>query len=500
MKSYIIIICILFNFISSARAQVNVEFPYSRLVFQRNTLGNGEILVSGYSEMTADIIQARLLPFAVSTGQATEWVNCRKFKVDSLQTFFEVLKATEGWYNLQVRVIKDAAVIADTTILRIGIGEVFLIAGQSNAQGQMLKESRGSSDPFGRVGAFSDYDEYMNSPSFNAQLLSNDMNIYPVGVTSWCWAELGDKIAKRLNVPVFFLNAAWSGTDSESWVTSIDSLGTHDQNRRYIPYGFLHRSIQFYRNILGLRAVLWHQGEADSFRNGLNTSGLPIDYFGNMQKVIAASKEQAGSKLAWVISQTSLIYGIKDSLIIADQRRLAAELSDVFAGPYTDTLTYARLDGVHFTNEFNKRGLGRLADVWNQALDSTFFQSAIPMLPSFSKQVFVLDNGKVVAPSGFTSRGSAAGKKSFAFVADKLGNYYASPLLSCGVKPRLFNDKLKYGTLSEITNSRITKQVILNDKVTENNNIIYSRKAIVLNPGFVADSPITFTAEIGGCY
>jgi catechol 2,3-dioxygenase-like lactoylglutathione lyase family enzyme len=500
MKLYILITCIFFNLISSVRAQVNVEFPYSRLVFQRNTLGKGEILVSGYSEITADIIQARLLPFAVSTGRATDWINCHKFKVDPLQNFSVVLQATQGWYNLQVRAIKDAVIIADTIILRIGIGEVFLIAGQSNAQGQVLKESRGSSDLYGRVGVFASYDEYMDSPSFNAQSLSNDINIYPVGVTSWCWAELGDKIAKRLNVPVFFLNAAWSGTDSESWVASMDSLGTHDQNRKCVPYGFLHRSIQFYRNVLGLRAVLWHQGEADSFRNDLNASGVPIDYFGNMQKVIAASKEQAGSKLAWVVSQASLIYGTKDSLIIAAQRRLVAELPDVFAGPYTDTLTDARLDGVHFTNEFNKKGLSRLADAWNQALDSTFFQSAVPMLPSFGKHAFVPDNGNVIAPSGFSSKGRAVEKKSFAFIADTSGNYYASPLLPCGIKPRLSNNQLKYGVLSEITNSRITKQVILNNKVTESNNVIYSRKSVVLNPGFVVESPTTFTAEIGGCY
>jgi len=469
-------------------------------VFQRNILGKGEVLVSGYSEMTADIIQARLLPFAVATGRATDWVNCYKSKVDPPQNFSVVLQATQGWYNLQVRVIKDAVIVADTTILRVGIGEVFLIAGQSNAQGQMLKESRGSSDPYGRVGVFASYDEYMDSPSFNAQPMFNDINIYPVGMTSWCWAELGDKIAKRLNVPVFFLNAAWSGTDSESWAVSIDSSGTHDQNRKYIPYGFLHRSIQFYRNVLGLRAVLWHQGEADSFRNNLNASGVPIDYFGNMQKVIAASKEQAGSQLAWVISQASLTYGIKDSLIIAAQRRLAIELPGVFAGPYTDTLTDARLDGVHFTNEFNKKGLSRLADAWNQALDSTFFQSAVPMLPNFGKHAFVLDNGKVLAPSGFASKGRASGKKSFAFITDTSGNYYASPLLLCGIKPRPSNNQLKYGVLSEITNSRITKQVILNNKVTASNNVIYSRESIVLNPGFVAESPTTFTAEIGGCY
>jgi hypothetical protein len=106
----------------------------------------------------------------------------------------------------------------------------------------------------------------------------------------------------------------------------------------------------------------------------------------------------------------------------------------------------------------------------------------------------------VIAPSGFSSKGRAVEKKSFAFIADTSGNYYASPLLPCGIKPRLSNNQLKYGVLSEITNSRITKQIILNNKVTESNNVIYSRKSVVLNPGFVAESPTTFTAEIGGCY
>lgn len=504
MKFHVIVIFSLILHTSSF-AQITIEFPYSRLVFQQDSLGRGEILLSGYSLAKADTIQARLIPFAATTGKATEWVTCRTTDASSQQNFSVVVQAAAGWYNLEVRAIKNATAVAEASLPRIGIGEVFVIAGQSNAQGQTLKEARSSKDPYERVGAFSGYDEKMNAPSFKAEQLNNYISIYPVGVTSWCWAELGDKLTERLNVPVFFLNAAWGGTGSQDWVNSVDSSATFEKGRGYIPYAYLQKTIQFYRNILGLRAVLWHQGESDAYRNNFRAAGTPpIDYFKNMLQIIEPSRKQVGGDLAWVISQTSLIYGITDSLVIEAQRRLPIEIPNVFLGPYTDTLTNARYDGVHFTNEFDKRGLSKLASAWDQALDSTFFKRSVPTLPNFEKKLFVLDSNKVLIPQGFgVKRLSDKATTSFRFLADETGNFYAAPLLPCGKRFRQLRELPQQASFNDITGERpVNKLVILTNRAKDyNTSANYRRSSITAeSSGGDTDPEITFTAEIGGCY
>lgn len=491
---------------TSSFAQITIEFPYSRLVFQRDSLGNGEVFVSGYSETQADTIQARLTPFAETTGKPTDWVVCRTLHTESRQNFSTVLKAPAGWYNLEVRVIKNTLVVSDTTLPRVGIGEVFVIAGQSNAQGQTNKSARSSQDPYERVGAFSGYDEKMNLPSFKAEQLNNYISVYPVGVTSWCWAELGDKLTSRLNVPTFFLNAAWGGTGSDDWANSLDSSANFERGRGFIPYGYLQRTIQFYGSILGFRAVLWHQGESDAYRNKFRTSATPpIDYFGNVEQVISKSRKQIGGDLAWVISQTSLIYGVTDSLVLRDQIKLAEELPNVFRGPYTDTLTNARFDGVHFTNEFDKRGLTKLALAWDKALDSAFFNSAKPILPNFRRNSFVLDSSKIVViPAGFSIKKITADEtKSFNFVADEAGNYYASALLPCGKKIRRFQKFTQETHFYEpsLVNPPVTKLLVpAEGNPSMGISLAYRPRRLSKTSWEALPATPTFTLEVDGCY
>ena len=38
-----------------------------------------------------------------------------------------------GWYKLEVRALRDKKVVAETAVDHVGVGEVFVIAGQSNA-------------------------------------------------------------------------------------------------------------------------------------------------------------------------------------------------------------------------------------------------------------------------------------------------------------------------------------------------------------------------------
>jgi catechol 2,3-dioxygenase-like lactoylglutathione lyase family enzyme len=489
-------------FAQVACAQVVVEFPKDRMVIQRSLSNTGEILVAGFSERPADNVRVRFLPYADQTGTATGWRDCRVFDKEGKTNFYLKQTVSAGWYKMQVKSFKGGVLKDSTTVSRVGVGEVFVIAGQSNAQGQSENGSLKSNDPYERVSIILGHDDQLNNaPSFDYMNLESHFPIYPLGSSSWCWGELGDLLVQRLNVPVMFFNAAWGGTSSENWVQSIGSLSQKEVFRGEIPYHVLKRTLQFYRHTLGFRAVLWHQGEADTYQSSFETSLPRIDYFENIKRVISTSRDQVVDALPWMVSRASYIYGLKDSLVLDDQKRLSVEVENVFAGPYTDTLTNARFDGVHFTNNYGKNGLSKLANSWNKALDASFFETAPPLLPDFDKVSFVLEDGSVSKPTGYQSASWGGGGNSFGFLTDQLGNVYVSPLLLCGERKHKMSKLSKQDSFNAVTESMIGKELTLDYKIGASSAVIKASGFIILRPGFeVEPTTTTFLAEIGGCY
>ena len=56
------------------------------------------------------------------------------------------IKMKGGWYRLMLRASKNADVVYEKQIEKVGIGEVFVISGQSNAQGVPNSNSTGAKD------------------------------------------------------------------------------------------------------------------------------------------------------------------------------------------------------------------------------------------------------------------------------------------------------------------------------------------------------------------
>lgn len=491
-------------FTQVAFAQVVVEFPKNRMVIQRDLSNKGEVLVTGFAEKPTDNVRVRFLPFADSTGTATNWKDCRIFTKENKTTFFLNQTVTAGWYKMQLHAFKNGVLVDSAIVERVGVGEVFVIAGQSNAQGQANRGSLSSIDKHERVSIILGVDDKLNAqPSFEYYNLAYYFPIYPVGFSSWCWGELGDMLVKRLNVPVMFFNAAWGGSSSENWAQSIDSLSTNEAFRGEVPYHVLKRTLQFYRNTVGFRAVLWHQGEADTFQNQSNARLPRADYFNNIKKVITTTRNQTGEILPWVVSRASFIYNLRDSLVIKDQNRLSAEVENVFRGPYTDTLSNSRFDALHFGNTAQGKGLTKLANSWNIALDSVFFKTAAPLLPNYNKTSFVLTDGSVSTPTGYKQASWGGAGTSFGFLTDQTGNVYISPLLRCNEQSFDMYKMPGQDSLNKLTGlnkSRADRQVTLDRKIETHNVSISSSRSILLKPGFEVSPATTFLAEINGCY
>ncbi len=371
----------LFVLISVAHAQINVAFPTQSVVFQRNNQNQTQFSVSGTCQAGVDRLETRLVPIA--GGQGNDWTNLTS---QVSQGYFSgKVTASGGWYRLELRAWQGNAVVATTQVEPVGVGEVFAIAGQSNGQGIENRDAVGASDQ--RVVCIPHFNKTdtirMPLPMYSQRVTATGV-IGPRGLTGWCWSRMGDRLAARLNVPVAFMNSAWSGTAVRNWRESITADSTATSYNEYfrpgMPYGNLKRIVQDYMPLTGLRAVLWHQGEAEFY----DTDPSAANYFNDLQTVIRQSRQDAGYDMAWVVARASMDnnlyanYGLTHyEPVVSAQNRVVQQVPNVFYGPDTDIIQMPRTDGVHFSGN----GLVQLGDAWNDFLSDDFFRNATPYPP-----------------------------------------------------------------------------------------------------------------------
>ncbi len=404
----IIFLLLLITF--SSFSQITINLPLSRSVFQRDNKNSSIIYISGNYEDVLEKIEARLVPIKTGQGTATDWLTL----IDKPEggTFVGTIKGTGGWYQLQVRGWKNGVVVTQPSVDRVGIGEVFLIAGQSNAEGKRNFGEKASTDD--RVNCYN-YENinYLDEIPFYAAFshLDATSTIAPRGQGTWCWGELGDLLAKRLNVPIMFFNAAYDGSSIENWYNSSVGIPTKHPFYKFTypggtPYSNIKITLQYYISQLGFRSVLWCQGESE-----LDLKTSESYYAAALKKIIEKSRFDAGKKIAWMIARTTRTTLLNVNQIypavIKAQNGVINPSDNIFEGPNTDSIQVARPEGVHFQNlSANDAGITDLAKAWDKKLSDTFFNQSVPFLsspilvikancPSFDKVTLSL-------PAGYT--------------------------------------------------------------------------------------------------
>jgi len=134
LKNFLIFLFLFFSSGFGLLAQITVDFPYSRIVLQRNSAGQTSVFVRGQCPANLDRIEARLVARTAGQGTTTDW---QTVEVTPISGYYSgTVTGAGGWYDLQVRgVLNGTPASTATTLLRVGIGEVFLIVGHSNAAG-----------------------------------------------------------------------------------------------------------------------------------------------------------------------------------------------------------------------------------------------------------------------------------------------------------------------------------------------------------------------------
>ncbi len=413
-------------FISSflSQGQISLSFPVARVVIQRNNANQASLNIAGHIKNSVDKIEARLVPrneqIRLDTIVATPW---QIVQLNPVNFFSGTISVKGGWYNLQMRAIKNNVTVIDTLIVRrVGVGEVFVFIGHSNAQGGAYGQT-GPDATDDRVNCIAVGQEpscnglipfqpatssdslwckYLQTadaqflPVLKFSKVSIASGIAPFSSRPWFWSIVGDSLSRKLNVPTMLYGAAFGGTKSEHWYKAAKGIPfDHGFIKSSIgmPYINLKNVLQLYVPLTGVRAVLCLHGV-----NERNDSQANIQMW--MEGYIAQSRiDSKIPNLSWMIALDSYLldhgqYPQPFPLKFDPRNAQAAVAQQAFnfQGPDLDVITdnnggnpiSERPDGLHFGNQ----GLISAANLWVNAINqNSFLRASAPKLPqSFSVQ------------------------------------------------------------------------------------------------------------------
>ncbi|CAG5018116.1 hypothetical protein DYBT9275_05932 [Dyadobacter sp. CECT 9275] len=400
LKSLSFFLFILFCTLHS-HAQITITFPSERAVFQRDNANQARVTLAGNYAGCYDRIEARFVPRQEGQGtpapEGGGWNTIQS--VPQGGNFYGSMLVKGGWYQLEIRGVKGDGSMETGHVERVGVGEVFLVAGQSNATGSNgLGNGPGATDDRVNSVDFQNLSDGIIAPYSEIRVpcpqfvhLDALTKTAPFGNYAWCWGAFGDKMAEALNVPVMVFNAGWGGSSSRNWVESISTTGNTVSSYSYafpqgLPFGHLRIALNNYIAQMGIRAVLWHQGESDNHEGTSRES-----HRDQLRRIIQESRDLSGKEdLSWVVARASR-YTVNDEsriwqpvidaqsdVIGLNGSDLSIRMAHVFEGPSTDDYWEPpyRTDNIHFSGE----GLTFLANLWKQKLTSGFLEQSTPYM------------------------------------------------------------------------------------------------------------------------
>jgi hypothetical protein len=361
-------------------SEIVLESPLDYQVFQRDQPQSGNIIVSGRAGIACDSVEARVvIPQAKNT-----WVPVA-FDAFTRRFRGEIPAAAGGFYQVQVRLLRAGKPVANATAPHVGIGEVFVIAGQSNATNYGEVPQRTQT---GMVVSFSGSSWVIaNDPQPGVQDNSHKGSFIPA---------FGDAMYGKYHVPIGVACVGYGGTSVRQWLPEGDPFSAPPTTSKFVrqiasapearsaganrpvPFRAWESDGTLFNGMIkridelghhGFRALLWHQGESDAHQApGHEISG--DEYFTLMKTLILASWQEALWQFPWFVAEASYHNPSDRSSpeIRAAQRRLWRS-GLALPGPDTDQLgpDYRQNHGkdVHF----NAEGLQAHGRLWAKAVE-----------------------------------------------------------------------------------------------------------------------------------
>ena len=312
-------------------------------------LGFAEVSVS--LELTAPLVASEHLEYRLSASQEEKQESgvWKRLPITSStgagnSVTSSLLVPAGGWYRLEIRLGAEGKTKQAGVVERFGVGEVFLVAGQSYAT-NTNDEKQTVTDPAQRVVAFNTANGSWN--------VANDPQPAPDGSDGGSiWPPMGDSLVGDLGVPVALVNVAVGATSSTRW----------------LPDGDLHKRLcEAGKRIGRFRAVLWQQGESDVIEKTTTEQ-----YIANLSLIRARAARAWGFEPVWLAAKSThhpTVYNDPDGEArIRNAIEKLSQIQGFNAGPDTDTLTGENRGDPKSRRHFSAIGQRRAAEMWRSVL------------------------------------------------------------------------------------------------------------------------------------
>lgn len=344
--------------------------PLDYQVFQRQTRIAGGVHIQGHASPEAHSVRARITGQSLTGALPGKW---SKLSLDKATGEFNatIPVTAGGFYTVEVQVRRGFHALADLKVPHVGVGEVFVISGQSNSTnyGEVQQTTQ-----TGMVTTFSgDSWRIANDPQPGTQDNSKKGSFIP---------SFGDALYRKYHVPIGIASVGHGSTSVRQWLPAGENVEVMPTMTKYVTQnpdgtltsdgtlfnGMMHRIQQFGPH--GFRAILWHQGESDSHQKPEHEISGET-YRRMLEHVILTTRKQAGWDIPWFVANAS--YGNPQTPSWPPVREAQQSLwksGVALQGPDTDTLgaPYRQNNGkgVHFSDS----GLKAHGLLWAAAVEA----------------------------------------------------------------------------------------------------------------------------------
>jgi len=278
--------------------RLSLSLPLDYQVHQRATRKEGTIIIAG---SLAGVIEYPVTLEAKLTGA---WQKLATLNSGATGFRAEMSAPAGGWYRLEVRARRESAIAAETSVEHVGVGEVFVIAGQSNAA------NHGEEKQQTKTGLAATFHQ-------GQWRLANDPQPGASGSGGSFIPPFADAIAERFKVPVGIIAAGVGATSVREWLPRgarfpapptltgrVTQLATGEWESRGVLFDMLLARMKE-AGPHGFRAVLWHQGESDANQKDASRT-LPGELYRKfLEQIIRDSRREAGWDIPWFVAQAS---------------------------------------------------------------------------------------------------------------------------------------------------------------------------------------------------
>src|SRR4051794_5454924 len=189
---------------SVAAETLVVTSPLTRQVLQQDDRNRATLTISGHAATDVTSIDARIAPQGSDPDLVGKWTQIAGPGQVVNGEFRGTLPLTAGWYDLHVRGRSGQILVSRTVVPRVGVGEVFVVCGQSNTANHGNTPQTPKED---RVSA-------LTSTGWQQ---AKDPQPLATGGGGSPWPLLGDLLVQDLNVPVAFASCGYGGTTTQQW-------------------------------------------------------------------------------------------------------------------------------------------------------------------------------------------------------------------------------------------------------------------------------------------